>query len=744
MALAAALQQLDGATWVAIGSLALAGLMLAVALRYRALSTRHAQELANTAELIENLSEGIYRSSPDGLQLSANRALVKLNGYDSEAEMLAGVTDIGKQWYVEAGRREEFRTILHRDGKVENFISEVYRHKTRERIWITESARLVRRRRSHQPLYYEGSVREITGALERLNLEERFHKLTDMLPIGLFQFVRHPDGRFEVACLTGSASRISGIPVAEQIANPRVFNDLVVEEDREMFARSFAASAETVSPWDCEARIVARDGVRKWIRINAHAEMFEGSICWYGYIADISLRKEQELEIRQLAFVDPLTKLLNRRAFMSRMEEIIANCRRRGAHAALLFIDLDNFKTLNDTQGHDMGDLLLEQVAVRLRACVVATDIVARLGGDEFVVVVEEAGGDAAQATLRAISIANRIVSEMNREFALGDLKHAGSASVGLVMVDGAVQSPDDLLKRADAAMYQAKAAGRNGVAIFEPGALDQEAERRQVAADLREALSGDQLVLHFQPQVDFAGRVVGAEALVRWHHPRRGLIAPAQFVALASQFGLGDALARHVLDRGLRTLAGWSREPAMCHLRLALNVTTQCFAADGFVRTLTDLIDHHGVDAGLVTLELTEHVMTREPKRIARRMSELKQLGLRLALDDFGTGQSSLAYLKQLPFDEIKIDGGFVADIEGTDSDRALVKTMLSMASTLGLRSVAEHVENVRQEAFLRAYGCDVLQGNFYCQPLPADEFGALFGPADAPRRTAFRAASA
>jgi len=729
--LEALLNSLAGTHWLAAGGAAtgLSGLLAALHFRHRALAAD--ARWRRSESLIENLAEGVYRSSLDGRQISANRALVKLNGYDTEAEILASVKQIATEWYVDPHRREAFREQLLRDGHVEDFVSEIFRHKSRERIWITESARLVRDDDTDAPLFYEGSVRDITETVKRLNLEAQFRKLTSRLPVGLFQFLRRRDGNHDVLYLSEGCPRISGIPVEEQTANPAVFTELVLAEDRDGYLSALQRSIETLAPWDCEFRIVARDGTEKWVRINALPEEQNGEITWYGYIADITLRKRQEIEIEELAYFDPLTRLPNRRLFLKRLAQSIEERRLNGCRGALLFIDLDNFKTLNDTQGHDRGDELLVQVASRLRTCVRDGDLVARLGGDEFVIILDEPDQDAASATQRAISVSNRVLAELNRGFEIGDLHHTGSASIGLVVYDGSHQRADEVLKHADIAMYQAKAAGRNGVALFDPAIMSREAERYQLLVELREALAKQQLLLHYQPQVDFNGRVVGAEALLRWNHPRLGLVRPDLFIALAEQHGLMHEVTRVVFEQGLSALARWQRQDATAHIRLSLNVGVQSFASEGFVAVVEDALRMHGIGPGRLTLELTEHVMAKDFGLVADRMNAIKRLGVRLSLDDFGTGYSSLAYLKQLPFDEVKIDGGFVTDIEDSENDRALVKTILAMARTLGLISVAEHVENVRQEAFLRAFGCDVLQGHFYSRAVPEDDFLALCGAA-------------
>ncbi|MGD9916006.1 MAG: putative bifunctional diguanylate cyclase/phosphodiesterase [Rhizobiaceae bacterium] len=709
--------------WLITANLILCTLLGLWMLRHRHLSSASKKRDENNRDLIENLSEGIYRSTPDGRQLSANKALVRLNGYQSEAEQLAGVTDIATEWYVDPKRRDEFREILQRDDRVEDFVSEVYRHKTRERIWITESARLVRGK-GGKPLYYEGSVREITETVKRLKLEEQIQKLTSQLPGALFQFVMRADGSSQILYASAGLSRLTGLPVEEYMTRPQSFSELVLPADEDAFRRSLADAAKAMHGWDHEFRIRSRDGVEKWVRVTARPECSGGGMTWHGYFYDISVSKQHEMEIEELAFFDTLTKLPNRRRFLYRMAQAIANAQSNGECGALLFIDLDNFKTLNDTQGHDVGDAFLVQVAARLRGCVGKDDLVARIGGDEFVVILGESGNERPQATQRGIIAANRIVAAFRGGFQLDGLNHVASASVGVVVFDGSEKTADEILKRADIAMYQAKAAGRNSLALFDPATLDREEARYRLLSELRAAFARNELELYFQAQVDDSRHLVGAEALIRWNHPQLGLVMPDRFVPLAEQFGLNDHLTAFVLTRGVETLAQWRNDPETAELRLALNISVQSFSSPTFIPLLRNLIERHDVDAGKLTLELTEHVMATDQTTVAGQLTELKEIGVRLSLDDFGTGYSSLTYLKRLPFDEVKIDGSFVADIETGESDRALVKTILAMARTLGLTSVAEHVENVRQEAFLRAFGCDLFQGYLYSRPVPADAF--------------------
>ncbi len=284
----------------------------------------------------------------------------------------------------------------------------------------------------------------------------------------------------------------------------------------------------------------------------------------------------------------------------------------------------------------------------------------------------------------------------------------------------------DELLKHADIAMYEAKTAGRDGIALFDPVSMSVESERLQLVAELRSAIATapEQLVLHYQPQVDSSGTVIAAEALVRWDHPQHGLLPPDSFIPLAEQFGMIGDIGRIVLERAAATLAEWRDLPETAPLRLSVNASVQQFYGDEFVAFLRSLLKRTGVDGESMTIEVTESVMARDQRLIARRMRDLKALGVRLSLDDFGSGRSSLAHVKEFPFDEVKIDGGFIADLETAENDRALTRTILAMARMLKLTAVAEHVENAKQEAFLRAYGCDCLQGYYYSEPLPPEAF--------------------
>lgn len=712
------------AVLLASGTVAAGGLISA--LRYRRRWIAERDDNTNNRDLISNLSEGVYRSLPNGRQLSANPALVKLNGYLTEAEMLAAVGNIAGEWYVDPNRRHEFQKIMLEDGVVSDFVSEIYRHKTRERIWISESARAVYHRRTGKLLYYEGSVREVTETLNRLNLEENYRKLISQIPGGLFQYSQHKDKIFRVSYYSDGLYQFTGLKPTDEIENPSLFTDLVIDEDRAAFAQSVAKCQRECTAWDHEFRIRTPQGVVKWVRATAAPEISGDTIIWHGYAADVSIRKGQEMKIRELAFLDSLTKLLNRDSLVERISQSIG----RGAsdgYGTLMFIDMDNFKSLNDSHGHDVGDNFLRQVAQRYSAAVGQDGVTARFGGDEFVVFVANAGHDEASATKNAINLANRLLSETKRIFVLDKVAHEASASIGIVVFARESAQTDDLLKRADIAMYGAKNSGRNAVALFDPALLKIEEERYAMIAKIRSGIATGQFELHYQPQVNHLGKIHAAEALMRWHHPEIGLVRPDQFIPLAEQSGLINALSKIALEHGIDTLSQWQKSPHTCNINLSINVSVKSFDAPDFISHLEELISKSRINPKHLTLEFTEHVMAKDQPGVAARMHHLKKHGIKFSLDDFGIGYSSIDYLRRLPFDEVKIDGSFVQDIEYNATDRELVRTIIVMAKTLNLSTVAEHVENSAQQDLLHSFGCAHFQGFLYSPAIPADRFNEL-----------------
>jgi diguanylate cyclase (GGDEF)-like protein len=442
---------------------------------------------------------------------------------------------------------------------------------------------------------------------------------------------------------------------------------------------------------------------------------------------DISKRKEAEEQIRHLAYFDPLTQLPNRRLLMVRLGLALAGSGRRRRHGALLFIDLDHFKVLNDTEGHEVGDLLLVEVARRLRACVRQGDTVARLGGDEFVVMLEDLDEDERLAAGQAEGVGEKIRHAAAEDYALKDRAYRGTLSIGVILFRDGRDSVDELLKHADVAMYQAKADGRDAVRFFDPQMQSALEARAALEDELRRVVPQRQLVLHYQPQIDEGQRVLGAEALLRWQHPQRGLVAPDEFIPLAEETGLIVPIGQWVLETACAQLKAWERDPALRHLVLAVNVSARQFRQADFVAAVRNALDANAANPARLKLELTESVVLDDVDDTVAKMSALRAVGVGFAMDDFGTGYSSLSNLKLLPLDQLKIDRSFVRGVASDTGDAVIVRTIIAMAQSLGLNLIAEGVEDEAQRQFLNDHGCGAFQGFLFSRPVPVDDFERL-----------------
>lgn len=442
---------------------------------------------------------------------------------------------------------------------------------------------------------------------------------------------------------------------------------------------------------------------------------------------DITARKAAETQIEQLAFFDALTQLPNRRLLVDRLGHALAAIHRTGQFGALLFLDLDHFKDLNDRFGHDMGDRLLTQVADRLVSCVRARDTVARLGGDEFVIVLEDLSDEPEQAADQTRKVGDKVRERLGQPFRLGNNVHYTTPSIGATLIEATDSGVDELLKRADLAMYQAKDAGRNTLRFFDPQMQTALEQRTELEAHLREGVRCGQFVLHYQAQVDCTGALIGAEALVRWEHPERGLLSPAIFIHLAEESGLILQLGEWVLQAACAQLATWAQQPANARRSLAVNISARQFRAPDFVAMVRATVLAHGIDPTLLELELTESLLLEDIEDMIIKMTALRRLGLRFSLDDFGTGYSSLAYLKRLPLDALKIDRSFVDDITDDANAAAIVRAILALAPQLGLSVIAEGVETETQRQFLASNGCRAFQGYLFGRPGPPEALSTI-----------------
>ncbi|MBK9521092.1 MAG: EAL domain-containing protein [Rhodocyclaceae bacterium] len=442
---------------------------------------------------------------------------------------------------------------------------------------------------------------------------------------------------------------------------------------------------------------------------------------------DISERKAKDREIESLAFYDSLTNLPNRRLLLDRLRQALARLARSGSNGALMFIDLDNFKGLNDTLGHAIGDILLQQVGARLLLCVRENDTVARLGGDEFVVMLEDLDRDQIEAASKAELIAEKILDALNKPYQLGEYEHTSTPSIGVTLFGKQSEDMDELLKRADLAMYQAKAAGRNAIRFFDADMRARVLAQIALEAEVRDGLGKWEFILHYQAQIGIDGKISGAEALMRWQHPKRGLIYPQDFIPLAEESGLILPLGQSIMESACRQLADWATVPLLAPLSLAVNVSARQFLAANFVGQVLHALEQTGANPQRLKLELTESLFVSNVDEVIAKMTTLRARGVSFSLDDFGTGYSSLSYLKRLPLDQLKIDQSFVRDLLTDANDVAIARTIVGLAESLNLTVIAEGVETEGQRQILAQQGCFAYQGYLFSEPLPVDQFEAL-----------------
>jgi diguanylate cyclase (GGDEF)-like protein/PAS domain S-box-containing protein len=523
-----------------------------------------------------------------------------------------------------------------------------------------------------------------------------------------------------------SVEALFGYTVADFSGPIESWSDHIHPDDRERVVSHIRAAIEDgADEWSDEYRFLRKDGSvaivldRGYLIRGADARATR----MIGAMVDLTERRRAEHRIEYLAYYDVLTELPNRHLLTERLERALNDCVHDRAASALFFIDLDNFKSLNDTRGHAVGDQLLKQAARRLAACVTHQDTVARFGGDEFVVLLEGLDTDVGQACAEARRVGERMLMALRQPYDLGQYTHYSTASIGIVLCHDARGDIGELLKRADMAMYEAKNSGRGTLCFFNPRMQAALAARMALENDLRQALRrcDHEFDLHYQPQVDRNGLVTGVEALVRWRHPVRGMISPVEFIPLAEETGLVVALGQWVLKTACDQLLAWSADPTTAQIEVAVNVSARQFHHPHFVAQVLDLVAAAGIDARRLKLELTETSLLENVDETIAKMHALKAHGVSFALDDFGTGYSSLAYLRQLPLDMLKIDRSFVLDLLTNQNDAVIACTIIALGRSLGLRVLAEGVETVAQRDFLFEHGCDAYQGFLCAQALPA-----------------------
>jgi len=689
---------------------------------FRDISTRRrAEEKLRAAErkyrsIFENAVEGIFQTTPEGRYLEANRTLARIYGFASVAEMTGHFRDIRSQLYVDPGRRDDFVRELSAHDQVRDFESQI-RIKDGSVIWISENARVVREA-DGKPAYYEGTVVDITdrkraeesAAAQRAYFSQLFANSPQAISlIDMHRNIVDVNAAFED--LFGfRAADLKGFGMRAFIVPESLLTEC--ENVRAAILAGKSVVRET-SRRHQDGRLIPVSMIGFPIRIGGETQ---GLVYIY---QDISERKAFEAQITHQAFHDALTGLPNRSLFADRLERALTRARRRDDYRyAVLMLDLNKFKGINDTMGHAAGDLLLREVGRRLSGCVRSMDTVARLGGDEFAIVLEEL-----KSHKEVMAVVDRIGAAIAQPFCLCGTTVSPGASIGIVLHTRDYAEAEDVLRDADIAMYRAKEQGRLSM-IFDRQMHQEILEAITMEVDLRQALEKDQLLLHYQPIVDVrSSDIVGFEALVRWDHPSRGLVPPGKFIPLAEETGLIVPLGRYVIDEACRQLRAWQLEmPKAAHLTVSVNVSCRQFVKDGLVEHVADVLAETGLPPSCLKLEITESVLMHDARITARELERLKALGVKIAIDDFGTGYSSLSYLRQLPIDQLKIDRSFISGQECNGESQEIVKSIISLARSLGLTVVAEGVECPDQLDRLRLADCDKAQGFMFSRPLDKD----------------------
>ena len=679
--------------------------------------------------LFDRLPIGAYRSTPAGRQLRANAALVRLNGYASEEEMLAATNDLERGWYIHPGRRQLFKALIERDGQVTDFVSEVCRHKTRERIWVRETAYAVRDAQG-QVVYYEGTVEDITerhlAANALADSETRWRLALDAAGDGVWDWRVQTGEEF----YSDRLLHMFGFKRGELAHSVAALDERTHPDDLAQMAVDREAHFSGRTPtYVNEHRVRCKDGSWKWVLSRGMVVSRDAQgqpLRMIGTHTDITQRKHAEELIWHQAHIDALTGLPNRRMLRQRLNEALAHARQTESVLAVVFMDLDNFKQVNDTLGHHEGDALLVEAAHRIQQHMGRTDTLARMGGDEFTLVLAGLPAGADPVALLGPRL-DGLLDALQQPYLLGQSEVFVSASMGLAMYPADASQIEDLLRHADQALYAAKGAGRNRWCVFTPAMQAAAQWRARLDADLRTALEAGQLSVVYQPIVNMlSGRVCKAEALLRWHHPELGAISPAQFIPVAETSGQILALGDWVFTQAAHQVRHW-RSVLDAEFQVSVNKSpVQCHRSPALSSRWVDELAQMGLPCSSLCIEITEGLLLDTHPEVTRHLGELRAAGMTVSLDDFGTGYSSLTYLQKLDIDCLKIDQSFVRNLSPGSTDLTLCKAIIAMAHELGMQVVAEGVETEQQHQLLMEAGCDHGQGYWYGRPMPPAQFEA------------------
>lgn len=679
------------------------------------------------AAVIENLTEGLAVSDLDGHIIHFNQAALNIHGFTTELEW--------QRFFPEFAEIFELSTL---DGMVLNIEQWPLARILNGETLCEVELRVKNIQAGWQRIFsYGGTIANDDAgnalvAIVTINdiTQEKQAEINQRIAAVSFESLESimiTDADNKILRVNKAFTETTGYSAAEIVGKtPQILKS--GQHDAEFFQAMWESINQT-GTWQGEIWDKRKNGETypKWLTITA-VKGDDGIVTHYvGSHLDITERKLTQEKIQHLAFYDHLTDLPNRVLLMDRLKQALASCSRSNRKGALLYIDLDNFKNLNDTLGHDIGDQLLIQTTQRLESCIRECDTVARLGGDEFMVMLCDLSEHAIEAAAQTESTAEKILATLDQNYQLGTYSHHCTASIGVTLFEDQQQNPEELLKQADIAMYQAKNAGRNTLCFFDPKMQINIAARVLMEEELHTALKLQQFELHYQLQVNNSGRPLGAEALIRWHHTERGLVSPLDFIPLAEETGLILPIGKWVLDTACAQLKVWENSRLTCDLVLAVNVSAKQFHQPEFVKHVQAALSHYAIKPERLKLELTEGMLLENIEETIANMNALKTAGVKFSLDDFGTGYSSLQYLKRLPLNQLKIDQSFVRDIVNDPNDRAIVRTIIAMAKSMGLDVIAEGVELELQQQILLKKGCLNFQGYLFAKPLPIAQFEAL-----------------
>lgn len=583
-------------------------------------------------------------------------------------------------------------------------------------FWLTLSALLIIFALSVLMIYLNSRLRQ---AMQKMKEHEEFLAISAMA-FETQEAILITDEKEKIIQVNKAFTEITGYSSEEVIGKtPKILSSGV--QDKE-FYRQMWHDIEAKGWWRGEIYNRRKNGeIYPEYEVITKIQNKQGKVTNYlATFSDITQRKHNEQRIHQLAFYDSLTGLANRRLLEELVQNSISKSLISNKFNALLFLDLDHFKNLNDTLGHKKGNDILKIISTRIRGCIRDQDTAARPGGDEFIVLLEGLSTDETEAASQASRIATGLLKQINMPLIIGEENYVISASIGISLFNDQQHSIEDLLKHSDMAMYQAKESGRNAFKFFDPKMQEAALSRTKLESDIRKALEQGQFSLYYQPKVTFNGEVTGYEALIRWIHPERGMVSPAEFIPLAEETGLILPIGRWVIVEACKTLESWQQSEETRNLNLSVNISARQFQQSDLVSNILEITNKYQIDLTKFEIEITESMLMDDLQNTVIKMKQLNEAGINFSLDDFGTGYSSLSYLKSLPVDFLKIDQSFVRDMLLDADDAAIVETIIALAKTLKLEVIAEGVETPEQANTLNQLGCDLLQGYLYGRPEP------------------------